>query len=70
MEAAERAERSPPEPHERSVRGPELDAFLGAIKHGGESPCSVGDARAALVVALAADRSLREHRPVRVGEFA
>src|SRR5437660_4347800 len=48
----------------------ELHAFLGAIKHGGESPCSVGDARAALVVALAADRSLREHRPVRVGEFA
>jgi hypothetical protein len=29
----------------------------------------VTDARAALVVALAADRSLKEHRPVKVEEI-
>jgi myo-inositol 2-dehydrogenase/D-chiro-inositol 1-dehydrogenase len=47
----------------------ELHAFLAAVRDGGESPCSVGDARNALMVALAADRSLREHRPVRVAEI-
>jgi myo-inositol 2-dehydrogenase/D-chiro-inositol 1-dehydrogenase len=48
----------------------ELDAFLIAVKDGGESPCSVTEARHALVVALAADRSTREHRPVRIEEVA
>jgi len=48
----------------------ELQGFLSAVREGAESPCSVSDARDALVVALAADRSLREHRPVRVDEFA
>jgi myo-inositol 2-dehydrogenase/D-chiro-inositol 1-dehydrogenase len=48
----------------------ELDAFLTAVKDGGESPCSVTEARHALVVALAADRSTREHRPVRIEEVA
>jgi len=47
----------------------ELQGFLFAVQEGGESPCPAGDARAALVVALAADCSLREHRPVRVVEF-
>jgi myo-inositol 2-dehydrogenase/D-chiro-inositol 1-dehydrogenase len=47
----------------------ELDGFLAAVQQGAESPCPAGDARRALVVALAADRSLREHRPVRVEEF-
>ena len=47
----------------------ELQGFLSAVREGAESPCSVSDARDALVVALAADRSLREHRPVRVDEF-
>jgi myo-inositol 2-dehydrogenase/D-chiro-inositol 1-dehydrogenase len=48
----------------------ELQAFLTALKGGAESPCPVTDARQALAVSLAADRSLREHRPVRVQEFA
>jgi myo-inositol 2-dehydrogenase/D-chiro-inositol 1-dehydrogenase len=46
----------------------ELQEFLGAASNGGESPCTVADARRALVVALAADRSRREHRPVRIEE--
>lgn len=44
----------------------EVDAFLAAVGGGTPSPCTVDDARRALVVALAADCSLREHRPVRV----
>jgi myo-inositol 2-dehydrogenase / D-chiro-inositol 1-dehydrogenase len=47
----------------------ELNGFLAAVKDGSESPCTVGDARQALAVALAADLSLREHRPVRVAEL-
>lgn len=46
----------------------ELQEFLGAVRRGGESPCTVADARRALVVALAADRSRREHRPVLIEE--
>ena len=46
----------------------ELDAFLAAVKDGSESPCTVEEARHALVVALAADRSRRERRPVRIEE--
>ena len=48
----------------------ELEAFLGAVEEGAESPCSVADARRALVVALAADSSMRERRPVRVDDFS
>ena len=48
----------------------ELDGFLAAVRDRVESPCSVLDARTALTVALAADRSRREHRPVRVEEVA
>jgi myo-inositol 2-dehydrogenase/D-chiro-inositol 1-dehydrogenase len=47
----------------------ELNGFLAAVKEGAESPCPVGDARQALAVALAADLSRREHRPVRVEEL-
>ena len=47
----------------------ELDAFLSAVKQGSESPCPVTAAREALVVALAAERSQREHRPVRIEEI-
>jgi myo-inositol 2-dehydrogenase/D-chiro-inositol 1-dehydrogenase len=47
----------------------ELHAFLEAVKDGTESPSGVTDAREALVVALAADLSLKEHRPVRVEEI-
>jgi len=48
----------------------ELEGFLAAVKDGTESPCSVADARRALVVALAADCSMREHRAVRVAELS
>jgi len=47
----------------------ELDAFLAAVKDGSGSPCTVEEARQALVVALAADRSRRERRPVRIEEI-
>lgn len=48
----------------------ELAAFLDTVATRGESPCTVNEARHALVVALAADRSRREHRPVRIEEIA
>lgn len=47
----------------------ELQAFLAAVLEGSESPCTVSEARHALAAALAADRSRREHRPVRVQEL-
>jgi len=37
---------------------------------GGPSACTLHEARAALVVALAADRSKEERRPVASGEIA
>lgn len=46
----------------------EVIGFLAAVKDGAESRCTVLEARHALAVALAADRSLREHRPVLVEE--
>jgi len=46
----------------------ELEGFLHAAQTGSESPCTVHAARRALVVALAADRSRRENRPVRIDE--
>jgi myo-inositol 2-dehydrogenase / D-chiro-inositol 1-dehydrogenase len=46
----------------------ELSAFVAAVRGGGPSPCTLADARAALVAALAAERSRHEHRPVRVEE--
>jgi myo-inositol 2-dehydrogenase / D-chiro-inositol 1-dehydrogenase len=47
----------------------ELHAFLAAVRDRAESACTVTEARDAFVVALAADCSLRERRPVRVEEF-
>lgn len=47
----------------------EMDAFLRAVVDRGESPCSGADARRALQVALAAQLSEAEHRPVRVEEM-
>lgn len=44
----------------------ELAAFVAAVRDGGESPCPLEVARAALAAAIAADRSRAEHRPVRV----
>jgi myo-inositol 2-dehydrogenase/D-chiro-inositol 1-dehydrogenase len=46
----------------------ELRAFLEAVRDGLSSPCTGEDARQALRVALAAERSRAEHRPVRVEE--
>jgi myo-inositol 2-dehydrogenase/D-chiro-inositol 1-dehydrogenase len=47
----------------------ELRAFLTALRAGAESPCPVTDARQAVAVSLAADRSMKEHRPVKVQEI-
>jgi myo-inositol 2-dehydrogenase / D-chiro-inositol 1-dehydrogenase len=46
----------------------EWEAFVGAVSAGEETPVGVVDARAPLVIGLAAGRSLREGRPVRVEE--
>ena len=46
----------------------EWEAFVGAVKTGTSPPVSTADARAPLVIGLAAGRSLREGRPVRVEE--
>ncbi|MGH3003776.1 MAG: Gfo/Idh/MocA family protein, partial [Gaiellaceae bacterium] len=46
----------------------DLEAFVAAVRSGGPSTCSLADARAALHVGLAADRSRRERRPVRIEE--
>jgi myo-inositol 2-dehydrogenase/D-chiro-inositol 1-dehydrogenase len=48
----------------------ELAAFVDAVRDGGESPCTLDDARAALVVALAAHRSKTERRPISTEEVA
>jgi myo-inositol 2-dehydrogenase / D-chiro-inositol 1-dehydrogenase len=46
----------------------ELQGFVAAVRDGSESACTVIEARHALVIALAADRSRRERRPVRIEE--
>jgi myo-inositol 2-dehydrogenase/D-chiro-inositol 1-dehydrogenase len=46
----------------------ELEAFVAAVRVGGPSPCTLADARAALAIAVAADRSRAERRPVAVEE--
>jgi myo-inositol 2-dehydrogenase/D-chiro-inositol 1-dehydrogenase len=46
----------------------ELAEFVRTVREGGESACSLAEARAALVVALAADRSRAERRPVSIME--
>lgn len=48
----------------------ELHAFLEAVRDGRPSPCSGADARRALRLALTAERSRAEHRPVAVWEVA
>jgi myo-inositol 2-dehydrogenase/D-chiro-inositol 1-dehydrogenase len=54
---------------ERAYRA-ELAAFVDTVNEGGESACTLEDARAALLVALAADRSRAERRPVSIEEVA
>ncbi len=46
------------------------DAFVEAVRSGAEPPTTGADGRAALVLALAARRSLLEHRPVATSEVA
>jgi myo-inositol 2-dehydrogenase/D-chiro-inositol 1-dehydrogenase len=46
----------------------ELAEFVRTVRDGGESACSLAEARAALVVALAADRSRAERRRVSIAE--
>jgi myo-inositol 2-dehydrogenase/D-chiro-inositol 1-dehydrogenase len=46
----------------------EWEAFVGAVRDGAPTPAGVADARAPLVIGLAAWRSLREGRPVAVEE--
>jgi myo-inositol 2-dehydrogenase/D-chiro-inositol 1-dehydrogenase len=46
----------------------ELVAFVETVRTSGPSLCSLEEARAALVVALAAERSRAEHRPVQIEE--
>jgi myo-inositol 2-dehydrogenase/D-chiro-inositol 1-dehydrogenase len=46
----------------------EWTAFVAAVRDGGRSPVPGADGRAALVAALAADRSLQEQRAVAVAE--
>lgn len=48
----------------------ELAAFVDAVREGDASACTLDEARAALVVALAADRSRAERRPVSIEEVA
>ena len=48
----------------------ELAAFVDAVREGGASACTLDEARAALVVALAADHSRAERRPVSIEEVA
>jgi myo-inositol 2-dehydrogenase/D-chiro-inositol 1-dehydrogenase len=48
----------------------ELVTFVEAVRTAGASPCTLADSRAALLVALAADRSRDERRPVWIEEVA
>jgi myo-inositol 2-dehydrogenase / D-chiro-inositol 1-dehydrogenase len=48
----------------------ELAAFVAAVRDRGQSACSLDEARAALSVAVAADRSRVERRPIAVAEVA
>jgi myo-inositol 2-dehydrogenase/D-chiro-inositol 1-dehydrogenase len=48
----------------------EWEAFVGALGAGATPPLTTTDARAPLVIGLAAWRSLREERPVRIDELA
>jgi myo-inositol 2-dehydrogenase / D-chiro-inositol 1-dehydrogenase len=46
----------------------ELQAFVATVRDGGPSRCPLAEARSALAVALAADRSRAERRPVSIEE--
>ena len=46
----------------------ELAAFVETVVAGDESACDLREARAALLAALAADRSRAERRPITIAE--
>jgi myo-inositol 2-dehydrogenase/D-chiro-inositol 1-dehydrogenase len=46
----------------------ELAVFVDTVLNGGPTACGLAEARAALVAAVAADRSRHEHRPVSIEE--
>jgi myo-inositol 2-dehydrogenase / D-chiro-inositol 1-dehydrogenase len=48
----------------------ELAVFVATVREGGPSACRLDETRAALVAAVAADRSRHEHRPVSIEEVA
>jgi myo-inositol 2-dehydrogenase / D-chiro-inositol 1-dehydrogenase len=48
----------------------ELAAFVAAVRDEGPSACTLREARAALLVAVAAERSRAERRPVAIEEVA
>lgn len=52
-----------------SAYAAEFAAFVAVARGEAPSPCTAGDGLAALRVAEAADRSLHEHRPVRLAEI-
>ena len=52
-----------------SAYAAELAAFVAVARGDAPSPCTAADGVAALRVAEAADRSLHEHRPVRLAEI-
>ncbi len=47
----------------------ELQAFVDAVRDGTPLPVTGDDAKRALAIALAAIKSVEEHRPVRVDEI-
>jgi myo-inositol 2-dehydrogenase/D-chiro-inositol 1-dehydrogenase len=47
-----------------------MTAFVDAVVSGGDPPVSGADGRAPVLIALAAQRSCREGRPVRIDEIA
>lgn len=47
----------------------EWEAFVGYVRDGGRSPVGAADGRAPVVIGLAAIRSLREGRPVKISEI-
>jgi myo-inositol 2-dehydrogenase/D-chiro-inositol 1-dehydrogenase len=48
----------------------ELQAFVAALQRGEAPPVGGGDGRAPVVIALAAQRSLQERRPVEISAIA
>ena len=48
----------------------ELEAFVANVRSTARTPCSLAQARAAMQVALAADRSRAERRPIAIEEIA